>query len=387
MYPFYAAKSHTLTKPKSIGAHGNYGLFFDRFFQYSEAYDGARFFDEKQFTSDKSTFLNIFDGEIGDTAHIERLAQRQKSLTERQHGMHFVACSDWHVIIGMGNNHPMENGFTWHHTLGVPYLPGSSVKGVLRSYCEQEAASDDAGSVQFTKEKLHKWFGSEHKDPNQQTIESIAGGLVFFDAIPTNKVTMIPDVLTPHTGNWAMDGASGEVAPGDYHTPLPVTFLACKNLDLLFSFAPASHVSFTDDEIQEVQTCLMEAVQFFGIGAKTAAGYGMMTVDDKQVSSLVTENVSFSGATGSSTDTSQTTDFSSIYATCVEIMTDHKERDKRKNEVVGYLEDKIYTSWTSEQRKQLYTLLAENKFVGNKKRNKKAFNANTKLLEALLGTE
>jgi CRISPR-associated protein Cmr6 len=30
----------------------------------------------------------------------------------------------------------VENGFLWHPTLGVPYLPGAAVKGLVRAYVE-----------------------------------------------------------------------------------------------------------------------------------------------------------------------------------------------------------------------------------------------------------
>lgn len=40
-------------------------------------------------------------------------------------------------ITGMGLSHPVENGFLWHHTLGVPYLPGSSIKGMIRAWVEE----------------------------------------------------------------------------------------------------------------------------------------------------------------------------------------------------------------------------------------------------------
>ena len=36
------------------------------------------------------------------------------------------------LVTGMGNPHPLESGFTWHPTLGMPYLPGSAV-GLVRA--------------------------------------------------------------------------------------------------------------------------------------------------------------------------------------------------------------------------------------------------------------
>jgi CRISPR-associated protein Cmr6 len=42
-------------------------------------------------------------------------------------------------VTGMGLEHPLENGFSFLHPYGLPYLPGSSVKGVLRRAAEELA--------------------------------------------------------------------------------------------------------------------------------------------------------------------------------------------------------------------------------------------------------
>jgi len=42
-------------------------------------------------------------------------------------------------VTGMGMEHPLENGFAFLDPYGVPYLPGSSVKGVLRRAAEELA--------------------------------------------------------------------------------------------------------------------------------------------------------------------------------------------------------------------------------------------------------
>ena len=48
---------------------------------------------------------------------------------------------------GLGNEHPLENGFAFLNPYGLPYLPGSGVKGVLRQ-AARELASGDWGETQ-----------------------------------------------------------------------------------------------------------------------------------------------------------------------------------------------------------------------------------------------
>ncbi len=46
-------------------------------------------------------------------------------------------------VTGMGMEHPLENGFAFLDPYGVPYLPGSSVKGVLRRAAEELALFEE----------------------------------------------------------------------------------------------------------------------------------------------------------------------------------------------------------------------------------------------------
>jgi len=39
----------------------------------------------------------------------------------------------WRLAVGLGTEHPLENGCTLHRVYGVPYLPGSSIKGLTRN--------------------------------------------------------------------------------------------------------------------------------------------------------------------------------------------------------------------------------------------------------------
>jgi CRISPR-associated protein Cmr6 len=53
--------------------------------------------------------------------------------------LHFPARSTSPFIAGTGIEHPLENGFAFLGPYGVPYLPGSGVKGVVRRAAEELA--------------------------------------------------------------------------------------------------------------------------------------------------------------------------------------------------------------------------------------------------------
>lgn len=50
----------------------------------------------------------------------------------------FSAVADSRLLVGLGNAHVKETHLNLHHTYGVPYIPGSSLKGICRHYVVSE---------------------------------------------------------------------------------------------------------------------------------------------------------------------------------------------------------------------------------------------------------
>lgn len=77
------------------------------------------------------------------TKALERLSKLNEGLLG---GQYRIMKSDWRLVSGLGNGHPFETGFIWHRTLGVPYLPGSAVKGLMRAWADPRL-DDDGNSL------------------------------------------------------------------------------------------------------------------------------------------------------------------------------------------------------------------------------------------------
>jgi len=112
---------------------GNLGLKFDKFFDKwtkNEKNEWKVGGDQKQ------AFLKDYAGKKGDENSINIFHKRQSKLSQHANGMteYFQATDAF--ITGMGNSHPVGNGMRWHHTLGVPYLPATGLKGMLRQWFE-----------------------------------------------------------------------------------------------------------------------------------------------------------------------------------------------------------------------------------------------------------
>ncbi len=71
----------------------------------------------------------------------ERLIERQQASVDTlgERGFTRFARSTAPFLTGIGMEHPLENGFAFLNPYGLPYLPGSSIKGVLRTAAEELA--------------------------------------------------------------------------------------------------------------------------------------------------------------------------------------------------------------------------------------------------------
>lgn len=237
------------------------GLWFDRFFNgYGQTW--------KVGDSSKKTWIDTVAGKTGDEAQLDTAKNSLSSLIEKLNGEVCIRKSQWHFATGLGNAHPVENGFAWHFTLGVPYIAGAAVKGLVRAWMEEwerDACDDD---------KLLRWFGND----------KTAGGFMFFDALPVEPVQLACDIMTPHMGEWYEKGGenpmNSKVTPADWHDPVPIPFLVARDIKLMFGIAPRNDDA--KSELPQVMVALKNALEWLGAGAKTATGYGRFIPDPEQ---------------------------------------------------------------------------------------------------------
>lgn len=265
--PLYQSGFHTKEHIDLWGHDANKGLLFDRFFG---GYETGWKVDKLQRDKVKLTHpLDWLTGRCGNAAALESAKNRQLALISTLNGKAISCQLDWNMVTGTGEAHPLENGFRWHHTLGVPYLPASSIKGMLRAWLTTWA------SETFSKEEIVTLFGNERESDADQQI----GSLTFFDALPLVPATLTLDVMTPHAGDWYEKGASQpgkpDTVPADWQSPVPITFLAVKEATFLFTLAARNDAS--QSQLGKVMEQLDDAMSTLGIGAKTALGYGVMT--------------------------------------------------------------------------------------------------------------
>ena len=247
------------SEPRDREPHGHAGLWFDKFCNtWCNDWTMKAQQSQRNQESPKLKWIHSLTGsKVGKKEDLEESAQRLMRLLKRRSGRAEVFTSTYRFVTGLGRSHPVENGFTWHPVLGTPYLPGSSIKGLVRSWAREKTSDEETG---------RRLFGSHNN----------AGNICFLDAIPIAPVQLEADVMTPHYAGW-----SKTEPPGDWRSPTPIPFLVmAKETSLLFGIIPCGPVK--NGDIDHVLLWLKEALAQAGGGAKTAVGYGRFDLNKEE---------------------------------------------------------------------------------------------------------
>jgi CRISPR-associated protein Cmr6 len=195
-----------------------------------------------------------------------------------------------------------------HHTWGVPVIPGSALKGLVAHYVDATYGPTDPGKApweQLGDERVRAdyqgvtWNGRRiERGPGaiyralfgapdargdatmreQGFVAGAAAGLVtFHDALyvpgSLHNKPFAADVLTVHQKGYY--DSSGQSAPNDYDSPNPVAFLTVRpKCRLLLALSGPSEWAELGAQL------LADALKTWGVGGKTAGGYGIGEVSE-----------------------------------------------------------------------------------------------------------
>ncbi len=167
------------------------------------------------------------------------------------------------LVTGLGLPHPTETGFLFDRLTGCPYLPGSTVKGLLRAAATLVANWPAA--------EVDRIFGPVLGGE----VDPATGCVVFYDAFPAAWPVLEVDVLTPHYPGYYRNGEP----PGDWDNPNPVSFLTIRSGEAFqFWIGSRDRDRWVEDH-EQLEKLLVLALDWLGIGAKKASGYGYLGKD------------------------------------------------------------------------------------------------------------
>ena len=169
--------------------------------------------------------------------------------------VHFKATTTYPgLLLGSGNAHELPSiegqailGFHFDYTTGLPVIPGSSIKGVLRSAFEHP---------EYIKELLN----GKDIDIEELEKEIFDNGDLFFDAtvVKVDSRLLGDDFLTPHDESGLKN-------------PIPLRFIkVMPGVSFVFDFILYDGIL----DKQEKRTLFEKILEDLGLGAKTNVGYG-----------------------------------------------------------------------------------------------------------------
>jgi CRISPR-associated protein Cmr6 len=313
------ALNETLKKDNKIDKSridkANKGLLYNSFFSAwtgckNESADSVfKKVDDVQRLASLYQLLGL-EGSCGDKRELEKTTTEHINMITALGGQFKVFNTKGPFVSGTGNPHPTETGFTWHYTLGTPYLPGQGVKGLIKAWIKSEICfiQEELYRTQTYEEivklldekkdlegSLRKWFGTaannDVADSEGEGVSGKAGDYCFLAALPIEPPTLGIGVINPHQKGYYERGDRIEESfedfkaiPAEIHAPEPHHYLITQKARLLFSIYPRGSVTVTEQskqDINELFDYLEQALKWMGAGARTSNAFGRMGFDKK----------------------------------------------------------------------------------------------------------
>ncbi len=212
------------------------------------------------------------------------------------------------VLIGSGYTHEAEKnkddaqgelklGFFFDHTTGMPLIPGSSVKGLLRSVFPSSDKLDKNGEIKMKNSARRKEWIKEllceiSSDLANMDVDKLEKQI--FDGVDTDKTTEKKTVYLSvyerdifHDAVITEGNKKGKFLGNDYITPhgdnplknpTPLQFMKILP-EVTFEFRfdlKASVIDGVTITAEQKKTLFKTIIKEIGIGAKTNVGYGQM---------------------------------------------------------------------------------------------------------------
>ena len=169
---------------------------------------------------------------------------------------------------------------------GMPYIPGSTLKGISR------AAARNCGAEPREIHAVFGWSANDGSLPEPIRKTSYAGSVSFLPAYPINDAPLVMDILTCHHPEYYRDATKARAL--DTESPIPNLFpvvevgaqfavaLVILNRETRTEMVRAAlDLPRNLDLLHLAKTWLLEGLTQLGVGAKTVAGYGWFIHDQE----------------------------------------------------------------------------------------------------------
>ena len=170
------------------------------------------------------------------------------------------------LFIGLSGGGMLETGCAIGHSHGAPYIPGSSVKGVVNAHARERFGQTEDGRA-----ICDELFGAPATEDQPA---GLSGLITFHDAwwVPGSaERPLVPEIVTTHHPDYyANEGKS--TAPTDFDSPVPNAQVAVHGGFLFVIEGPPAWLVLSEQ-------ILVAALSTRGAGAKTRTGYGLFRAE------------------------------------------------------------------------------------------------------------
>ncbi|MEA3350854.1 MAG: type III-B CRISPR module RAMP protein Cmr6 [Chloroflexota bacterium] len=173
------------------------------------------------------------------------------------------------LAIGLGAESVLETSITLLRAYGMPYIPGSALKGLAAFYARNYLVEED---WDMESEAYRTLFGDT----------DAAGYVTFYDALYVpgsgfknkekgKRQALWPDIITVHHPEYYQ---GKNKPPADWDNPTPIHFISATGEYLIALDGPDKFWVERTFEILEL------ALAELGVGAKTSSGYGRILLGE-----------------------------------------------------------------------------------------------------------
>lgn len=190
------------------------------------------------------------------------------------------------LVVGLGTSSILEVSMKLHHIYGIPYIPSSAVKGILRAYNILKVSGKDLQKYKDVEKKLDSLNVLEaEKDQKNSSEEdkkilklaklfgnqNYKGELIILDAYPDTCPKLEKDITNVHYPEYYREAKP----PSENQSPNPVVFLTIKS-GTKFNFYFKNTNIYKQLTGEDIKKDLIEATKYLGLGAKSSVGYGLL---------------------------------------------------------------------------------------------------------------
>ncbi|WP_236010963.1 type III-B CRISPR module RAMP protein Cmr6 [Alicyclobacillus fructus] len=173
------------------------------------------------------------------------------------------------LAVGLGRASVYEVGLAFHPVYGVPYIPASTLKGLVSHFVHEVVGKKHSPFLRGG--EAHRFlFGTVSEGAADEARER--GALIFYDALikPEALGSLRLDVMTVHYPSYYR----GQDTPHGMDDPIPIYYLSLDRPTFLFRLGMDCEDPKAEEWLAWSWDRLMEALSFWGVGGKKSSGLG-----------------------------------------------------------------------------------------------------------------